>query len=247
MDQYRVFRMPAHRGAARQGFLLLHGIGLSHRSYTQAAKILAQHGDVIAIDLPGFGGTRRPKRPLSVEDYADGIARVLDRAHVGPLVVVGHSMGAQFALELALTRPDLVTGVVMIGPVVDPQKRTPWQQAFSLARDAALEPIPTNLMVQFDYARCGLVWFLSGVRSMLAYPTHERILRLEQPLLVLRGEHDRVADARWTRWLATRTPDGEAQSTSRHRHNVVHSSPADTAHRIIAFARRVSYRVAGKG
>ena len=237
MDQYRVFRMPAAgTGADRPTFLLLHGIGLSHRSFTPVAKILAGHGDVIALDLPGFGGARRPARPLSVEQIAAGVARVLDEALTGPVVVVGHSMGAQFALELTLMRPDLVTGVVMIGPVVDPRIGTLWQHTLCLMRDAILEPLQTNLMVQREYVRCGPVWFSAETRAMLAYPTHERIAGLTHPLLVLRGNHDSIASERWASWLGGRVPLGQSESTPRHRHNVVHSAPSDIAGRIVRFA-----------
>jgi pimeloyl-ACP methyl ester carboxylesterase len=241
---YRTFRMPARPGIHRPTFLLLHGIGLSHRSFTGSAKLLAGHGDVVAIDLPGFGSTPHPEHPLSVEDFARGIARVLDHRRIGPVIAVGHSMGAQFALELALIRPDLVTGVVMIGPVVDPRRRTVWQQGVRLLRDAALEPLRTNLMVQFDYARCGPTWFLAETRAMLAYPTHERIRLLTLPLLVIRGANDPIADTRWTGWLAGQVQSGTAHSTRRHRHNVMHASPADTVRPIIRFAESLRSPVA---
>lgn len=228
--------MHSRPGIHRPTFLLLHGIGLSHRSFTRAAKLLTEHGDVIAIDLPGFGGNPRPAHPMSVEEYARGIAGLLDRRSIGPVIAIGHSMGAQFALELAVTRPDLVTGVVMIGPVVDPRRRSIWQQGLRLLRDASLEPVRTNLMVQFDYARCGPVWFLTETRAMLAYPTHERIQLLSQPLLVIRGANDPIADVRWATWLAGQAKAGTAHSTDRYRHNVVHSSPGDAVPPIIRFA-----------
>lgn len=170
---------------------------------------------------------------------------MLDKEGIGPVIAVGHSMGAQFALELAVTRPDLVTGVVMIGPVVDPRRRTIWQQWLRLLRDAALEPFRTNLMVQFDYARCGPLWFLAETRAMLAYPTHERIQLLPRPLLVIRGANDPIADTRWAAWLAGQVKAGTAHSTGRYRHNVVHSSPGDAATPIIRFAESLRSAAVG--
>jgi pimeloyl-ACP methyl ester carboxylesterase len=237
--------MPARPGIHRPTFLLLHGIGLSHRSFTRSAKLLAEYGDVVAIDLPGFGGNARPDRPLSVEDLTAGIATVLDRDRIGPVIAVGHSMGAQFALELAISRPDLVAGVVMIGPVVDPRRRTLWHQGLRLLRDAALEPFRTNLMVQFDYARCGPTWFLAETRAMLAYPTHERIRLLGKPLLVIRGGNDPIADERWAAWLAAQVHNGRAHSTRRFRHNVLHSSPTNAALPIIRFIETIRTSDAG--
>ncbi|RFA24969.1 hypothetical protein B7R25_15540 [Subtercola boreus] len=242
--------MPVRAGGDRPTFLLLHGIGLSHRSFTRAAKVLAGHGDIVAIDLPGFGGTPRPKHPLSVEDVARGVGDVLVRTRTGPVIAVGHSMGAQFALELALQRPELVTAVVMIGPVVDPLRRTLWQQAMALLRDTAFEPLRTSLMVQFDYLRCGPLWFLAETRAMLAYPTHERLRALTQPLLVLRGAHDPIADEAWVVRAAALAGSGggpvssggggPAISIPGFRHNVVHSGPAATAGHIARFAARLS-------
>lgn len=228
--------MAARLGKHPPTFLLLHGLGLSHRSFTRAAKILTDHGNVIAIDLPGFGGTRRPTQLISVEAYADGVARVLERIQSGPVITVGHSMGAQIALELALVRPEVVPRVILIGPVTDPRRRTLWQQALGLFRDASLEPVRTNLMVLFEYARCGPTWFLTEARSMLAYPTHERIRQVTQPLLVLRGGNDPIADEHWATWLSTQPHNGSVHSTPRRRHNMVYSSPVDTAKQIVSFA-----------
>jgi pimeloyl-ACP methyl ester carboxylesterase len=100
-------------------FVLLHGIGMSHRYYRKLQALLAEHGDTLAIDLPGFGGTPTPDRQLSVADYAVHTAAVLQKMVAGPAVLVGHSMGTQFATELAVQRPDLVSHVALLGPVVD--------------------------------------------------------------------------------------------------------------------------------
>ncbi|TIH33815.1 alpha/beta fold hydrolase [Subtercola vilae] len=99
-EEYRVFRMPKQPGIHRPTVQLLHGIALSHRSPTRAGRLRARRGDIIGIDLPGFGGTRRAKNLLSVEAYAAGIAGVLDRLEADPVITVGHSMGAQCAVEL---------------------------------------------------------------------------------------------------------------------------------------------------
>ncbi len=128
-------------------FVLLHGIGLSHRFFTRLARILSRTGHVVSFDLPGFGPTPTPVQRLSVEDYATLIAQELTTRHHGPFVVVGHSMGAQFALELALQHPHLVSQVVLVGPVVDPARRTLTGQFIALARDAPLEPLHTQIAV----------------------------------------------------------------------------------------------------
>ncbi|WP_404498377.1 alpha/beta fold hydrolase [Arthrobacter sp. GAS37] len=70
----------------------------------------------------------------------------------GPVVVVGHSMGTQFATELAVRRPELVSHVVLIGPVVDSERRTVFRQSLALGLDSLLESSSGNAIVFTDYA-----------------------------------------------------------------------------------------------
>ncbi|MGV8897483.1 MAG: alpha/beta fold hydrolase [Rhodoglobus sp.] len=235
-EEYRVFRMPgAH---SQTTYLLLHGIGLSHRSFTRLAKLLSATGDSIALDLPGFGATAKPERPISVQQYAASIANIVERTATGPVVVVGHSMGAQFALELAIIRPDLVDGIVLAGPVVDPRWDNVAIQGALLAADALTEPLATKLMAAHDYARCGLPWFLTETREMLEYDTHERIGLLRKPLLVIRGEYDTIANEGWTEWLASQVAGGASRTFKGHSHNVIHSGPVEVAEAIVRFSSR---------
>jgi pimeloyl-ACP methyl ester carboxylesterase len=218
-------------------FLLLHGIGLSHREFTGLARELSRTGRVVSFDLPGFGPTPRPRHRLSVQEHAAIVLRTLDRLAVGPVVVVGHSMGAQFAIEVARQRPEAVDRVVLVGPVVDAKKRSLSAQTLVLLRDSALEPPKTQLMVTFDYLRCGIPWFLTEAFAMRDYPTHLAVREVGHPLLVIRGEHDPIADAAWCRRLAAQAPDARVATIPGHRHNVVHSNPTATAAAILNFVR----------
>jgi pimeloyl-ACP methyl ester carboxylesterase len=191
----RTFHIPARTTAPAATFVLLHGVGLSHRFFSRLGRTLSDHGDVIAFDLPGYGPTRRPDRSLTVEDHAAVIATRLTAMGVGPVVVVGHSMGVQFAIELAPQHPELVSHVVLSGPVVDPSHRTLRAQALGLALDSPLEPPMTQLSVTVDYLRCGIRWFLTQAVVMRDYPTHVRIDDVTQPVLVLRGTKDPIASA----------------------------------------------------
>lgn len=232
----RTFRVESARaGDEVPTFLLLHGVGLSHLAFSKLARILSRTGPVVSFDLPGFGCTPKPDAPLSVEDYAILIRQELTQKRIGPVVVVGHSMGVQFALELALQNPERVSHVVLVGPVVDPARRTLVAQFRALARDAVLEPPRTQLPVLYDYIRCGIPWFLTEATVMRDYPSHLRIQGLTQPLLVIRGQHDPIAKPAWATWLSNQSAAGELVTIPGKRHNVPHSDPEATAEAIIAF------------
>ncbi|AWB89374.1 alpha/beta fold hydrolase [Salinibacterium hongtaonis] len=232
-----VFSMAPHPAATE--FVLLHGIGMSHRSLARLQEQLAANGTVHSIDLPGFGATPRPEQPLSVEDHARVLGATFDALDVRHCVVVGHSMGAQFAIELARQRPDLVDRLVLIGPVVDPQRSTVLQQAAALAADTLLEPPVANALVLSDYLRCGPRWYLQTLPSMMRYPTLERVREVSCPVLVIRGEKDPVAREGFSRQLANAAPNGSLLQMPGHAHIVQHSAPRSVAAAIARFAEGV--------
>lgn len=231
----RVFWVPFTGSGSAPTYMLLHGLALSHREFTGLAGILSQTGHVLSFDLPGFGSTRKPDHALTVEDYTTIIDEKLIALAVGPVIAVGHSMGAQFAVELARQQPDAVSHVVLIGPVVDAERRTLIAQGWGLLRDGPLERPATQVMVIHNYLRCGVPWFLKAAKAMRDYPIHLRITDLVQPLLVIRGERDPIAKAEWCDWLRQQVAGGCLVTVPGRRHNVAHSDPAATAAAIRTF------------
>ena len=81
---------------------------------------LARHFPVVVYDGPGNGASDRTTDPTryTARAYAEDAATVLDECGVERAVVVGLSMGGRYATELAALRPELVAGLVMIGPAL---------------------------------------------------------------------------------------------------------------------------------
>jgi pimeloyl-ACP methyl ester carboxylesterase len=99
-------RAPAltrHRGGSGPPLVLVHGLGLSWRSWQPVLDALELRHDVVAIDLPGFGESP----PLSdgaaptPTRLADAVESELDRLSLRAPAVVGNSLGGWVALELA--------------------------------------------------------------------------------------------------------------------------------------------------
>jgi pimeloyl-ACP methyl ester carboxylesterase len=217
---------------------LVHGIGMSHRYLDRLASELGTHGDTYSLDLPGFGGTAKPARVLSVEDHARLIGEVLDRIGVRNAVLIGHSMGAQFVTELARQRPELASGLVLLSPVTDPERATALTQARDLARDSLRESPLGNLLTFAAYVRCGPRWYLATLPFMLSYRTDLALSQVSTPTLVLRGENDPVARAGWCSSLAASAPHGELQEIPGKRHLVQFTAADQTAEAILGFLHR---------
>ena len=81
--------------------------------------------DAVAVDLPGFGASPPPPRPMGAAGYARTAAALIEETGA-PQVVVGHSFGGRAAVVLAAQRPELVAGLVLVGvPLLRPPGRPP--------------------------------------------------------------------------------------------------------------------------
>jgi pimeloyl-ACP methyl ester carboxylesterase len=102
------------QSGAGEPLLLLHGWGASRRDFSAVLPALTERFDVLNMDLPGAGRSPHlPERP-TVAAIADAVERTLDGADVGRVHVLGNSLGARVAIELA--RRGRARSVVSIAP-----------------------------------------------------------------------------------------------------------------------------------
>lgn len=222
---------------SRPAVVLVHGIGVSHRYLARLHDVLAETVDTYSVDLPGFGSTPRPKHTLTVADYATYVFGALEQLGVRDMVFVGHSMGVQFGIEAARQQPERIRQLVLMGPVVDPRRRTVAQQALALGCDSLFFESPASNAVVFgDYLRCGPIWYMKTLRVMMDYATEDRITGVAAPVLVVRGSNDPVAGAEWSRRLADRAPSGQLVEIRGSGHVVQHNRAVEVAAAITSFA-----------
>lgn len=124
MTEYRPLTAPVRGGELAAGewrtgaeplapMLAVHGITASHRAWPLVAERLPGTR-ILAPDLRGRGRSRDLPGPWGMPQHADDLAALLDAAEVDRCLVLGHSMGAFVAVELARRHPDRVTGLVLV-------------------------------------------------------------------------------------------------------------------------------------
>jgi pimeloyl-ACP methyl ester carboxylesterase len=131
----------AEQGAGRP-VVLLHMSGFDHTQFARVLPLLADAGlRAIAIDLPGFGTSDPPPAAPSVPDYAAAVLALVDALTLEPAVLVGSHLGAQIATEVAVTRPDAVERLVLVGPMpTTPQDRAANQALIEAEKHATIAP-----------------------------------------------------------------------------------------------------------
>lgn len=104
---------------SRPTLVAVHGLGGSATNWLEVAGPLAVDRRVLAVDLPGFGETA-PPRPTAPRPAAGArlLATLLRRLDVGPVVLMGNSMGGLVSTLLAADHPELVDRLVLVAPAL---------------------------------------------------------------------------------------------------------------------------------
>ena len=96
--------------------VLLHGMFADRTYYQAQVRHLSRNHRVLNVDLRGHGESAIPEEGYSLDILADDVVRVCEEAGVSRAVLCGHSMAV--ALKVALRRPGLAAGVVLLDGVV---------------------------------------------------------------------------------------------------------------------------------
>src|SRR3954465_12801144 len=95
---------------------LLHGLGADRRAFQRFERLLPRDWDTESLDLLGHGDAPKPARHYSLDDHAAWIESRIEL--VAPGLLIGHSYGAATATAVAARHPELVTGIVLLDPIV---------------------------------------------------------------------------------------------------------------------------------
>lgn len=218
-------------------FVLVHGIGVSARTFLPVAVALARHGTVYAIDLPGYGAAPRPPRDPSLAEHGAVVTEFIrSRGLVNP-VLVAHSMGAQIVTRLAVDNPALSDRLVLIGTTMPPHLRTIPRAIAALMADIPREPPHLGLIVMVDYLiRCGIPYFIQQLPELLEDAIEHRLGQVRAKTLVIAGERDPIAGGGWSRRVAELLGDGRFVEVAG-AHGAMYSDPERIASLIIEHAR----------
>jgi pyruvate dehydrogenase E2 component (dihydrolipoyllysine-residue acetyltransferase) len=94
--------------------LLLHGFGADLNTWMFTQPALAEGRRVIALDLPGHGGSAKELRGADAQDFAAIVGRAADALGIERMHLVGHSMGGGIAISFALRQPERAATLSLI-------------------------------------------------------------------------------------------------------------------------------------
>ena len=102
-------------GAGDPPVLFIHGWCCDGNDWIWQVDDFAEHNRVVVIDMPGYGRSG-PGTDYTAQGYAADIAELIGYLELGPVIVVGHSLGGLVNLALAVEHPSLISATVNVDP-----------------------------------------------------------------------------------------------------------------------------------
>jgi pimeloyl-ACP methyl ester carboxylesterase len=205
------------QGSGDQVLLLIHGLAGNAGFWRYNIPELAQHYRVIAVDLPGYGRSeKRTDYPYDMTFYAETLHRLIGELGVRQVVPVGHSMGGQIAMTLALRHPEQVSRLVLLAPAgveaFEPGEGAWLGNVLTIKgmRENSEEAIRRNLSSNFYNWDDEWEWLveerarmakademdqfgnavLRSVKGMLDEPTTALLPQVRHPAVIIYGKYD---------------------------------------------------------
>jgi pimeloyl-ACP methyl ester carboxylesterase len=166
---------------AGPAILLIHGVGMDHKSWLPVIELLRDRYTVIAPDLLGHGQSAKPRADYSIAGYANGMRDLLGVLGVPRATVVGHSLGGGIAMQLAYQFPQITERLVLVAAGGLGREVNPLITFFTLPGSG-----PTLRMLGLDLLRRPLIQVMEAL--------HSTGLPLTQDLHTLAEVYDDLAD-----------------------------------------------------
>lgn len=132
--------------------VLLHGLTDSGACWNRVAAQLTPEFDIVALDLRAHGLSDAPASGYASSDHAQDVIGIIETLGLGSTTLIGHSLGADTAIQVALLRPDLVRRLVLedppwsdnwlaADPKLDQQTRADWAFTLNQQKELSVEQL----------------------------------------------------------------------------------------------------------
>lgn len=201
----------AQRGSTLPSLVCIHGAGGTHQHWGLQLQALSHAAQVFLLDLPGHGRSPGPGR-ARIAAYSQIVVAALDALGLNQVVLAGHSMGGAIALWTALTAPERIAELILVGTGA----RLPIMPV--LFKYLEQEPArAANVIVEHAYGRntapalraageesfrqVDPQVFRGDLLACNAFNVMERLDEIRCPTLILCGAEDRITPPKFSRYL----------------------------------------------
>lgn len=238
----------------RQGMgdplLLIHGAGGNARTWYYQQKYFEAAMRVEIVELPGHGFAPGDGCD-SVDAYADAISEALKEKGGKGYHIVGHSMGGAIAMSLALSSPDLVKSLVLVGtgarlrvfPAILDGLRENKETTVAQIIDLAFSKYAPQEMKENafrDYMTCRTEVILNDFTACNHFDLMGSIKNIEVPTLILCGTEDSLTPIKYSQYLGDQIKGSFVTLIEKAGHMVMIEKPLELNRAIEKFTTNLS-------
>ncbi|MFX0545019.1 alpha/beta fold hydrolase [Roseovarius sp. S1116L3] len=225
--------------------VLLHGVGMQSAAWGPQIAELSDDYRVIALDLPGHGGSDPLPEGSELPDFVAWCHAAVQALGLGPVNIAGHSMGALIAAGFAASYPQLTRRVALLNGVYrrDAAARRAVEARADQIRSGEID-VETPLARWFGdtppehAAKAQVAGWLGAVdaagyaAAYTAFATGDavyadRLAQITCPLLAMTGDGDPNSTPEMSAAMARVAPQGRAVTIAGHRHMINLTAPAE--------------------
>lgn len=198
----------------------VHGLAINGRVWKNAFGLLQEKFRCIAIDLPGHGHSWNERGDFSMSFYAQVVRNCIETMKLRDVTLIGHSMGGQISVIVALQLPSVVTKLALVcaagietfteeekqknaqgasffyGVKYEAQKVISFFNA-RLGTEQMNELVQEFITQQAERFSLFSEAMVASVNGMLNEPVYSFLPQISQPVLVLYGENDQLIPNKW--------------------------------------------------
>lgn len=212
--------------------LFLHGIGGARSNWDTQLPLVGAHMQAAALDLRGYGDSSLGPAQTTIDDYCADILRVRQALGADKLILCGLSYGSWIATSFAMRHPEMLSALVLSGGCTGMSEAGPDErEAFRVSRETPLDAgqVPadfapavvevlaspnaaasTREALRASMAAIPAATYRDALNCFTNPPERFDFARLSIPVLMMTGEHDRLAPPTEIRGVAGRIYDAAA-------------------------------------
>ncbi|MBI5303403.1 MAG: alpha/beta hydrolase [Chloroflexi bacterium] len=240
----------AQSGAQGVPVLFVHGAGSNHLIWGNQLRAVGLSARACALDLPGHGRSTGAGRN-TVAAYRDVILGVLDALGIERVVMVGHSMGGAITQTLALSHPDRVAGIALVGtgarlrvlPAILDGILNDFDHTarFVTANCFGATPDPVLLeRSETEFRACPATVTHGDYTACNGFDVLARIAEIRAPTLAICGTEDKMTPPEYSDYFVAKIPGARRVLVERAGHSVMIEQPDAVSRALVEFVGQVS-------
>jgi pimeloyl-ACP methyl ester carboxylesterase len=229
----------------RETILFIHGAGGGQYTWSYQKGFFEKEFNPIVIELPGHGESGGEGEE-EIVTYAEQVYAFLQAVDVRKIFLAGHSMGGAIVQTLALTHPEVIKGIILVGTGAK-------LKVLPMILDGVKADFEETVrkITQFSHSRkTPLVFIERGVADMLQsrpevlygdfaacdrFDVMKKVEKIDLPTLILCGEDDELTPVKYSQFLHSRIKGSKLEVLPNAGHMVMMEAPQAFNEKIAEF------------